>query len=109
MASIIDVDSLLAPINGEETAAGKPVPFGVKQQIEEARKEVDPNDWAADDPQRPPEPKYADWKEVIQLTQKTLRDSSKDMQLALDLAEALTRQHGAAGLRDGLQLVRRMT
>jgi type VI secretion system protein ImpA len=109
MASIIDVDSLLAPIDGEETAAGKPVPFAVKQSMEEARKEVDPNDWAADDPQRPAEPKYADWKEVIQLAQKTLRESSKDMQLAVDLAEALTRHHGAGGLRDGLRLVRRLT
>lgn len=106
--AIIEVDPLLAPIDGEETAAGKPVPFGVKQQLEEARKEVDPNDWAADDPQRPAEPKYADWKLVVQLTQRTLRETSKDLQLAVDLLEALTRLHGSAGLRDGLRLVRRI-
>jgi type VI secretion system protein ImpA len=107
--TILEIDSLLSPIDWDETPAGKPLPFTIKQQIEEARKEIDPNDWAADDPQRPAEPKMADWKVVIQVTQKTLRETTKDLQLAVDLLEALTRQHGSAGLRDGLTLLRRLT
>src|SRR5262249_9209323 len=42
------------------------------------------------------------------LSQKTLREKSKDLLIAAKMTEALVRVHGFAGLRDGLHLLRRM-
>src|SRR5581483_5608664 len=75
---------------------------------EEARKEEDPEDFAPDDPMRPESPKRADWTGIARLTQESLTGSSKDLLLAARLTEALTRQHGFAGLRDGLHLLREL-
>jgi len=79
------------------------VPFAVTEQLEEMRKEVDPDSFSKDDPTRP-EAKKADWRGTIALTQETLRNSSKDMLIAARLTEALVKVHGFAGLRDGLHL-----
>ena len=38
----------------------------------------------------------------------TLKNTSKDLLVAARLTEALTREHGFAGTRDGLQLMRRL-
>jgi type VI secretion system protein ImpA len=101
---ILDLESLIAPIPGDDPA-GSSVPFAVTQELEEMRKEVDPDSFAKDDPTRP-EAKKADWKGTIELTQETLRTTSKDLLIAARLTEALAKAHGFAGLRDGLQLFR---
>src|SRR5262249_4833041 len=75
-------------------------------EMEEARKEIDPADFDADDPLRPTEAKKADWKGIARLATKTLTESSKDLLVAARLTEALTKVHGFAGLADGLQLMR---
>jgi type VI secretion system protein ImpA len=104
---LILFDELLAPVAGDDPA-GDTVPFAVRQKLEEFRKEVNPNDFDADDPLRPAQQKKADWSGLTQLATDTLKNTSKDLLVTARLTEALTRQHGFAGLRDGLQLMRRL-
>jgi type VI secretion system protein ImpA len=105
--SVLDVDALIAPILGDSPAGGS-VPFAVREKLEEYRKEVDPNDFAPDDPLRPESAQKADWAAVVRLAQETLTETSKDLLVAGRLTEALTREHGFGGLRDGLRLMRRL-
>src|SRR5262245_13084812 len=51
-------------------------------------------------------PKKPDWSGIVRLTQQTLKEQSKDLQVAAHLLEALVVQHGFRGLRDGLRLLR---
>ncbi len=102
---LIDVEALLAPIPGDQPA-GSAVPFEIRQQLEEARKEEDPESFAPDDPMRPQQFKKADWRGIVRLAQDTLRKTSKDLLVAARLTEALVKEHGFAGLRDGLCLLR---
>lgn len=102
---LLDVDSVTAPIPGE-SPAGATVPFTVRAELDEARKEVNPEDFDADDPTRPETAKYADWDAVVRLATQILQESSKDLLVAARLTEALTRLHGFAGLRDGFKLLR---
>jgi type VI secretion system protein ImpA len=102
---LVDIEALLAPIPGDQPA-GSGLPFDVRQQLEEGRKEEDPDSFAADDPMRPHEFKKADWRGIIRLAQDTLTRTSKDLQVAARLTEALVKAHGFAGLRDGFRLLR---
>lgn len=45
------------------------------------------------------------WRNIMQLAPDILRDSAKDLEVACWYTEALLRQHGFAGLRDGFQLI----
>lgn len=103
--SAINLDELLAPIPGDDPA-GEPVPFQVREDLEQFRKEVDPNDFAEDDPARPTEAKKADWPKIARLGISTLTGTSKDLLVAARTTEALANQHGFAGLADGLRLLR---
>jgi type VI secretion system protein ImpA len=104
----LDIDALLVPIPGDNPA-GQPVPFDVREQFEEDRKEVDPNDFAEDDPLRAEaKPKRADWGAIIKKGSEILTTQSKDLLTAARITEALTRKHGFSGLRDGLRLLRRL-
>lgn len=102
---VIDFKSLVQPISVDEPAGGS-VPFGVKEQLEQARKEINPESFAADDPMRPEDYVKADWSSIISLTQETLRETSKNLLVAARLMEALSKKHGFVGLRDGLHLMR---
>jgi len=104
---LLDFDTLLAPIAGDE-AAGESLPFAVRQKLDDSRKEVNPDLFDPDDPLRPDEPRPADWKAIIRLSKETLADTSKDLLVSARLLEALVKEHGFAGLRDGLQLMRRL-
>jgi type VI secretion system protein ImpA len=104
---IIDFVALLAPIPGDEPA-GSGVPLPVREELDQARKEVDPNDFDPEDPMRPTEAKRADWPRIIDICQEILVESSKDLMLVARLTEALTKVHGFVGLRDGLDLFRRL-
>lgn len=104
---ILDFAALLAPIPGD-APAGVSVSYELREKLEEHRKEVNPDDFPADDPTRPAEAKKADWPAITQMAQDTLTSTSKDLLVAARLTEALVKQHGFAGLRDGLQLMRRL-
>ncbi len=104
---ILDIDALLAPIPGDSPGGGS-VPFAVREKFEQLRKEVDPDDYDKNDPRRPDTAQKADWAGVVELSEQTLAETSKDMLVAARLTEALVKEHGFAGLRDGLRLMRRM-
>ena len=50
----------------------------------------------------------ADWGKVIEITSTVLTNESKDLQVTAWLVEALVKQYGFAGLRDGLKLFREL-
>src|ERR1043165_4580934 len=103
----IDIDALLLPLDGE-TPAGNTVPFVLRKKMDDARKEVNPDSFAADDPRRPEQPIVADWPAIQQMTTETLASTSKDLMLAARLTEALSKRFGFGGARDGLRLLRRL-
>jgi type VI secretion system protein ImpA len=105
--SAINLDELLAPVPGDDPA-GEPIPFQVREDLEQFRKEVDPNDFAEDDPARPTEAKKADWPKIARLGITTLTGTSKDLLVAARTTEALASQYGFAGLADGFTLLRGM-
>lgn len=106
-SALIDVDALLEPIPGDNPA-GESLPFAIRQQLDEARKEINPELFDKDDPLRPEEPKPADWRAIIKISQETLTRTSKDLLVSARLLEALVKQHGFPGLRAGLELLRRL-
>jgi type VI secretion system protein ImpA len=105
--SILDFETLLVPIGGSNPA-GEPVPFPVRKKLDDLRKEIRPDAFAADDPRRPKDAQPADWPGIEKLTQDILTQTSKDLLVAARLTEALVKQHGFGGLRDGLRLMRRL-
>jgi type VI secretion system protein ImpA len=110
--ALIDLEALLAPIPGDNPA-GHAVPFATREIFEKARKEVNPALYAADDPLRPTDTVRADWGLIVEKAQEVLTESTKEMLTAARLTEALLKLHGDelrgfAGLRDGIQLMRRM-
>src|SRR5258708_19889779 len=87
-----DFESLLAPVGGDDPA-GAHVPFGVREELDQARKEVNPGDYPPDYPGRP-ELKRADWAAIIRRCVGLLQTSSKDLMLGARLAEALVKENG---------------
>lgn len=104
---LLAIDELLEPIPGEDPA-GEPMAYAVRAELDEARKEINPDDFDANDPLRPTDVRKADWKGIIRKATEQLRTKSKDLLLAARLVEALTKQHGFAGLGVGLTLLRRL-
>ena len=99
--SVIDLEALLQPIS-EENPAGEYLRYsGIYDQIAEARR-ADENliqgDWKT-------ELKVADYRQVITLAVPVITSQSKDLQISAWLSEAITKEYGFAGLRDGLKLV----
>lgn len=98
---VIDLEALLQPIS-EENPAGEYLRYsGIYDQIAEARR-ADENliqgDWKT-------ELKVADYRQVITLAVPVITSQSKDLQISAWLSEAITKEYGFAGLRDGLKLV----
>jgi type VI secretion system protein ImpA len=104
---ILDLDALLAPIPGANPA-GEPLSFLVRKKLDDSRKEILPSQFAANDPRRPEVAQPADWHGIQQLASDTLAKTSKDLLVAARLTEAMVKQHGFHGLRDGLRLLRRL-
>jgi len=106
-APLLDIDELVQPIPGDEPAGVSP-PFTLKQELEEARKEDNPEDYDENDPRRPAQAKRAEWPQILNKTRNALKVTSKDLMLAARLTEALTRMHGFGGFRDGFRLMGRL-
>jgi type VI secretion system protein ImpA len=104
---LLDFEALLAPIPGAQPA-GRSLPFEVRQKLDDARKDINPDDFSPDDPLRPADAQRADWPMIVRTTQQALTSTGKDLLVAARLTEALTKRHGFAGVRDGLGLLRRM-
>ncbi|MGC2236686.1 MAG: type VI secretion system protein TssA [Pyrinomonadaceae bacterium] len=99
--SVIDFEALLQPIS-EESPSGESLRFSnIYDEIKEARRadeELPQGEWQT-------ELKTADFRKVIALATSALESNTKDLQIAAWLSEALVKQHGFTGLRDGLKLV----
>jgi type VI secretion system protein ImpA len=101
--SIIDVEKLLAPVNGESPAGADlsyDPSFMEIEQLAAGKPEQQVGDTiiAAEDP---------DWKELKSRCTEAL-GRSKDLRLAMHLLVTAVKMEGMTGLRDGLGLVRGM-
>ncbi len=103
----LDFESLLSPIEGD-TATGPDLrkdfsPDAIYRSIKAARyaaRRVETRAvWDDDDAGEKP-----DWRPVLDESPRVLATTSKDLEIAAWLTEALVRQHGFAGLRDGFRL-----
>jgi len=104
---LLDFDALLAPVPGN-SPAGTPLPYDVRLKLEDLRKEINPDDYDADDPRRPAQYRAPDWAGIVKLTSDTLSNGSKDLLAAARLVEALAMERGIPGLRDGIDLLSRL-
>lgn len=104
----LDFDALLAPLGNAEPAGSSSTYFELRAQLDDMGKEILPEDFDANDPTRPTEPKRANWPGIEELTRNTLTTTAKDLRIAGYLLEALVRRYGFPGLRDGLKLLRGM-
>jgi type VI secretion system protein ImpA len=102
---LLEFETMVLPIPGDKPA-GTPVGFDLRDKLEELRKEDNPDDYAPDDPMRPDQLKKADWSGIIRMCKEMLTSKSKDLLITARLTEALVRQNGFTGLRDGIQLTR---
>ena len=103
--SVIDLEALLTPIDGDNPAGESLRYEGTFDQIKEARREDEvlaQGDWSRD-------LKVADWPQVIKLATNALLTKTKDLQIAAWLTEGIVkhdRHDRWVALRDGLRLLR---
>jgi type VI secretion system protein ImpA len=111
----LDFSRILEPFPGENPA-GKPLredfsPNSLYYKIKDARASARAAErsLAYDDGKEESQQfNVADWKPVLELGPTILAEESKDLEIATWLTEALLRQHGYAGLRDGFRLLREL-
>lgn len=103
--SVIDLEALLTPIDGDNPSGETLRYEGTFDQIKEARREDEvlaQGDWSRD-------LKVADWPQVIKLATNALSKKTKDLQIAAWLTEGIVkhdRHDRWVALRDGLHLLR---
>ena len=104
MTTSIDMNAILAAIPGDDPA-GADLRYSTNpnlyDDICEARRADDP--LLADKSER--DPKTANWGKVIELSQGALGAKSKDLQIAIWLAEALASSEGFPGFSAGLRVL----
>jgi len=100
-------EDILAPIAGENPS-GVDLRYDTKlliyDKIKEARRQDDELAQGAWQTER----KTANWPVALKLSQDTLATTSKDLQLAAYLTEALLQMERFAGLRQGLDITLRL-
>ena len=100
-------EDILVPIPGENPS-GADLRYDTKllvlDKLKEARRQDDELDQGAWQSER----KVANWPVVLKLAQETLATTSKNLQVAAYLTEALLQTEKFAGLRQGLDLVYRL-
>ena len=100
---VVDLEALLAPIAGENPAGENLQYAGL---YDEVRKERRADEDFAQGEWRKSDTKSANWNQVAKLTTEAISTSTKDLQAAAWLTEALVKLHGFTGLRTGLKLMR---
>ncbi|MBL8825131.1 MAG: type VI secretion system ImpA family N-terminal domain-containing protein [Planctomycetia bacterium] len=103
----IPLAELVAPISGDFPAGVKLPPLE-REKLDKLRKEHNPEDYDEDDPLRHEPRQVANWSGITELAQRLLKTTTKDMNVAARLVEALTKQHGLAGTRDGFRLLHQL-
>jgi len=106
MAAVPDLDmaAIIAPIPGD-SPGGTRMPFMIRQKLEAGRKDFEPN---PDDPAAAPIPKKPEWASIIKVSCDTLANTSKDLETAMRLLEALTRVAGYQGLKLGFTVLKNL-
>jgi len=100
----INIEALLQPIPGSDPCGADLRYHPLTAQIKEARREeanLSQGVWKYDI-------KLAEYPLVVKLAREALTKQGKDLQVAAWLTEALLRTEGFAGLRQGLELIRRL-
>ncbi|WP_425617604.1 type VI secretion system protein TssA [Anatilimnocola sp. NA78] len=100
---LLDLETLLAPVPGDNPT-GAYLRYSSGREYDLIR-DLRPKRDQAIFEDGSEGPQAGQWKTIIAKGQEFLQTKSKDLQLAAWLTEALTNQHGFAGLRDGLQLI----
>jgi len=99
--AVIDLEAMFQPVS-DDSPSGESLRYsGLYDEIGEARRSDDvlsQGEWTT-------ELKVADYRKVVDLAVKALTSSSKDLQVAAWLSEALIKTHGFAGLRDSFRLM----
>ena len=98
---VVDLDVLLSPISGDSPSGESMRYSGIYDEIKEARRadeDLNQGEWKTD-------LKVADFAKVVGLAVPALSTKTKDIQIGAWLTEALIKQHGFLGLRDGLKLL----
>jgi type VI secretion system protein ImpA len=99
---ILDFEALLAALPGERPAGDwLPDVHGAIERARRADDDLPQGDWKR-------EVKTADWTGVIKIATEALATRTKDLKAAVFLVEAVVKQHGIPGARDGLRLVREL-
>ena len=98
---VIDLEAMLQPIS-EENPSGENLRYsGLYDEISESRRadeNLEQGEWKV-------ELKVADFRQVVNLAVPAITKQTKDLQIAVWLSEALVKEYGFTGLRDGLKLV----
>jgi len=105
-----DVDALLQPLS-EDKPQGDDIredysSSSIYYQIKDARataRTAERQNMMSDDPEAIYQV-VSEWQTVLQLAPKILTENGKDLEITAWYIEALVREHGFAGLRDGFQL-----
>ncbi len=100
----LDLDALLEPIPGDSPCGADIRYHPITDKLKEARRaddDVSQGVWKR-------ERKTADYAQVLKLGREALTKHSKDLQVGAWITEALLNTEGFAGLRLGLDLLRRM-
>ncbi len=106
---VIDLAALAAPIPGDKPtgvdlrADDSPTsPYyelrGLRRQVSALERQADQQ--GGGEPGKPP----SEWSDLSEKCQAALKEKTKDIEIVAWLSEALLRQHGLAGLRDGVTL-----
>jgi type VI secretion system protein ImpA len=99
--AVVDLDALLQAIPGENPSGEYLRYSGLYDEVSEARRhdeDLNQGAWQT-------ELKLADYRQVIDLVVPALTEKTKDLQLSVWLTEALIKEYGFTGLRDGLRLL----
>jgi type VI secretion system protein ImpA len=106
-ADLLDFDSLLAPIPGDNPA-GANLDYELRRRLDEMRTEFDPSQYQEGSPEREQPKREANWGGIAEQTKQTLTRKSKHILYAARLVEAMAMLHSFAGVRDGMKLLRLM-
>lgn len=108
----LDFDVLLRPIEGESPTGpdlrGDPSPISPYYQVKDARAAARAAERSGAQFEQGQQVMSQDWRTVLRLAPDVLANKSKDLEIAAWLTEALVREHGFAGLRDGFRLTREL-
>lgn len=107
---ILDFDTLLSPVDGDNPAGedlrANISPDSPYYKVKDARSAARAAERRMEAEEG--EPTQADWRGVLSLAPNLIAGRSKDLEIACWLIEALVRENGFAGFRDGLRLLRGM-